>query len=179
MFDTDQLIADCRAVIGGENASRHIKDILARAVSEPASVIAALGAPTEGGLVPLYRSPELTILNVLWQPKMVIMPHNHEQWAVIGVYAGAEDNIMWRRLPGDAEGRVEAAGARSLRERDTIAMGEDVVHSVVNPLSRVTAAIHIYGGDFFATPRSEWEPDSLIEKPYDMEKVLRLFADRA
>ena len=28
------------------------------------------------------------------------MPHNHEMWAVIGVYTGREDNIFWRRIPG-------------------------------------------------------------------------------
>jgi predicted metal-dependent enzyme (double-stranded beta helix superfamily) len=57
-------------------------------------------------------------------------------------------------------------------------MGKDMIHSVVNPLGRVTGAIHVYGGDFFATPRSEWDPESLREKPYDMEKVLRMFAEQ-
>jgi predicted metal-dependent enzyme (double-stranded beta helix superfamily) len=51
-----------------------------------------------------------------------------------------------------------------------------VIHSVVNPVPRVTGAIHVYGGDFFAVSRSEWDPDSLREKPYDMEKILRMFA---
>jgi predicted metal-dependent enzyme (double-stranded beta helix superfamily) len=47
---------------------------------------------------------------------------------------------------------------------------------VVNPLSRLSGAIHVYGGDFFGVSRSEWDPDSLHEKPFDMEKVLRMFA---
>jgi predicted metal-dependent enzyme (double-stranded beta helix superfamily) len=41
------------------------------------------------------------------------MPHNHQMWAVIGVYTGREDNIFWRRIPGGG-GRLEAAGARAL-----------------------------------------------------------------
>jgi predicted metal-dependent enzyme (double-stranded beta helix superfamily) len=32
--------------------------------------------------------------NVVWAPKMTIMPHNHCMWAVIGVYTGREDNIF-------------------------------------------------------------------------------------
>lgn len=175
MFDKDQFIADCRAAVGGAHASRDIREIVARAVSNPAGIIKALGEPDSAGIMPLHRAPDLTIINVPWPPKMVVMPHNHAMWAVIGVYTGREDNILWRRLPADAHGRVEAAGAKSLCAKDAIALGPDVIHSVVNPISRVTGAIHVYGGDFFATERSEWDPESLREKPYDMEKVLRMF----
>jgi hypothetical protein len=34
----------------------------------------------------------------------------------------------------------------------------------------------VYGGDFFSVPRSEWDPDSLHERPYDLQKLLRMFA---
>jgi predicted metal-dependent enzyme (double-stranded beta helix superfamily) len=44
----------------------------------------------------LYSSADLTILNVVWGPRMTIMPHNHRMWAVIGIYTGREDNIFWR-----------------------------------------------------------------------------------
>jgi hypothetical protein len=29
----------------------------------------------------LYHSGDLTILNVIWAPRMTIMPHNHQMWA--------------------------------------------------------------------------------------------------
>ncbi len=52
---------------------------------------------------------------------------------------------------------------------------------MTNPLSRLTGAIHVYGGDFFSVSRSEWDPETLLERNYDMEKNLRLFeaANRA
>jgi predicted metal-dependent enzyme (double-stranded beta helix superfamily) len=52
-----------------------------------------------------------------------------------------------------------------------------IIHSVTNPISRLTGAIHVYGGDFFATERSEWDPETLGEHPYDVEKTLRLFEE--
>jgi predicted metal-dependent enzyme (double-stranded beta helix superfamily) len=118
----------------------------------------------------LYNSPELTILNVIWGPFMTIMPHNHLMWAVIGVYTGREDNIFWRRVQETAGARVEAAGAMSLGERSVEPLGRDVIHSVTNPLSRSTGAIHVYGGDFFSVSRSEWDPETLLERNYDMKK---------
>src|SRR5204862_272935 len=105
----------------------------------------------------LYHAPELTILNVVWGPRMTIMPHNHLMWAVIGIYTGREDNIFWRRLPGETGGKIEAAGAKSLGERDAEPLGRDIIHTVTNPLSRMTGAIHVYGGDFLVVSRSEWD----------------------
>ena len=53
---------------------------------------------------------------------------------------------------------------------------EDVIHEVHNPLSKLTAAIHVYGGDFFNVPRSEWPADTLQEQPYDIENTRAVFA---
>ena len=176
MFDRDRLIEDCRTAVAAGQGSRAVKEIVARAVADPGAVLRDLGAPEKGGLDVLHRSPTLTVLNVMWHPRQVIMPHDHSMWAVIGVYTGREDNILWRRLPEEAQGRIEAGGARTLGERDTVVLGPDAIHSVVNPLGRVTGAIHIYGGDFFATERSEWDPESLTEMPYDMAKAMAMFA---
>jgi len=176
MFDQEQFIADCRAALNGERAARNVREVVARAVAEPAGLMHALGEPKQGGIEALHRSPELTIINVVWRPGMIAMPHNHTMWAVIGIYTGREDNILWRRLPEESDGRIEAAGAKTLGGTETLALGPDVIHSVVNPLSRLTGAIHVYGGDFFDAQRSEWDPESLHEKPYDMEKILRMFA---
>ena len=176
MFDREQFIADCRAALDGERGARNVREVVARAVTDPAAVIQGLGEPKQGGVQPLYRSPELTIINFVWPAGRVIMPHNHAMWAVIGIYSGREDNILWRRRPGEANGRIEAAGAKALSAKEALSLGADAIHSVVNPLSRLSGAIHVYGGDFFGVSRSEWDPDSLHEKPFDMEKVLRMFA---
>jgi predicted metal-dependent enzyme (double-stranded beta helix superfamily) len=118
----------------------------------------------------------LTIINVIWGPHMTIMPHNHKIPAIIGVYTGAEDNIFWRRT-GDSSGLIKAAGARSLREKDVEALGADAIHSVTNPILRLTGAIHVYLGPFFTVHRSEWDPESLTEGVYDIEKNMRLFEE--
>jgi predicted metal-dependent enzyme (double-stranded beta helix superfamily) len=175
MFDKDQFIADCRAALAGDRAARNVREVMARSVSDPAQVIKGLGELKPGGIESIHRSPELTIINVFWPPNMVIMPHNHSMWAVIGVYGGREDNMLWRRLPDEPDGKIEAAGAIALSTKDAQVFGPDVIHSVVNPIPRVTGAIHVYGGDFFAAQRSEWDPESLCEKPYDVEKALRMF----
>ena len=86
-------------------------------------------------------------------------------WAIVGIYTGREDNIFWRRVAG----RLEAAGAKALGRGDVEPLDRDIIHSVTNPIPRVTAAIHVYGGDFFAADRSEWDPEPLCEQRWDSE----------
>jgi predicted metal-dependent enzyme (double-stranded beta helix superfamily) len=108
---------------------------------------------------------------------MTLMPHNHNMWAIIGVYQGREDNIFWRRIKDDSSGTIEAAGARSLGPGDVQPLGRNIIHSVTNPTSMLTGAIHVYGGDFFEMERSEWDPEALEEHPYDIDKNLKIFED--
>jgi predicted metal-dependent enzyme (double-stranded beta helix superfamily) len=171
MTELERFIADCRAAHAADKSHKAVREVVARAVSEPAAVLKWLGEPKRGEVQKVYHSPELTILNVIWAPYMTIYPHNHRMWAVIGVYTGREDNIFWKRTGG----RVEAAGAQALCERDAVPLGRDIIHSVTNPIPRLTGAIHVYGGDFFATERSEWDPETLREGRYDAQKTLRHF----
>ena len=177
VFDLDRFKADCSAAASGRAGQQAIREIVARAVEDPQSVRKALGEPSRAEVQTLHRPSDLTILNVIWGPRMTVMPHNHEMWAVIAIYTGREDNILWRRLPGEAGGRIEAAGAKSLSERDALPLGHDIIHSVTNPIGRLTGAIHVYGGDFFGVPRKEWDPERLVEQPYDVQKTLQLFED--
>ena len=177
MFDLDRLIADCHEAVAADPSHKGVREVVARAVSDPAAVVGGLGEPRRAEVQRLYSSEDLTILNVVWGPRMTIMPHNHLMWAVIGIYTGRENNIFWRRLPGETGGKIEAAGAKSLGERDAEPLGRDIIHTVTNPLPRLTGAIHVYGGDFFAVTRSEWDPETLIEGRYDVEKNMRLFEE--
>ncbi len=177
MFDLDRFIADCRDAIAEDASHKAVREIVARAVADPTGVMKAVGEPRCGGVERIYSAPDLTIINVVWAPLMTVMPHEHRMWAVIGVYTGGEDNMYWRRIGEPGSSRVEAAGARSLRVGDAEPLGRDIVHSVTNPIPRLTGAIHVYGGDFFAVQRSEWDSETLLERPYDVDKNMRAFTE--
>jgi hypothetical protein len=104
---------------------------------------------------------------------MAAYPHDHGTWALIGLYRGREDNTFYRRSP---EG-LQVAGGKQLETGDTGLLGKSVIHAVVNPLPVFTGAIRIYGGDFFGTPRSDWDPETLQERAYDNERARKGFED--
>ena len=177
MFDLEQFIIECRAALLQDPSNKLLREVVARAVSKPSDVIEFLGEPERGQIQKLHHSSELTILNVIWAPKMTLFPHNHVMPAVIGIYTGREDNIFWRRVPGGPQGRVEAVAAKSICHKDAVYLGRDIIHSVTNPIARLTGALHVYGGDFFNAPRSEWDPETLLERRCDVERLQRIFEE--
>jgi len=115
MFQKERFIEECRVALKEGNAQAAIRELVTRAVSEPAEVVRTLGEPKLAGVETIYRAVDLTILNLCY--------------------------------------------------------------AVTNPLDQITGAIHVYGGDFFATPRSEWDPATLKEQPYDVEHTMRAFEE--
>jgi predicted metal-dependent enzyme (double-stranded beta helix superfamily) len=175
MFDLDQFIADCRTAIAQDSSHKAVRDVVARAVSDPAAVLKTIGEPSRAAIRPLYRSSDLTILNVIWPASFTRMPHDHQMWAVIGVYTGREDNIFWRRLPEGANGKVEAAGARAICAKDAYPLGSEIIHSVTNPLTRLTGSLQVYGGDLYGVIRSEWDAETLCEQRVQAAPSTQLF----
>jgi len=109
----------------------------------------------------LYRDEALTIMNIIWPPGVITEPHNHNSWAVIGIYQGREDNVLWKRDGDD----IVPAGALTLAAGDTYAMPRDGIHTAYNPSGQMTGAIHVYQGDFLETEKSEWDPVTHEERP--------------
>src|SRR6266852_9738434 len=137
MFALEHFISECRAALTADPSHRLVREAVARAVSEPSTVLKGLGEPKRAEVQTLYHASDLTILNVIWGPMMTVTPHNHHMWAVIGIYSGREDNIFWRRRP-DGSARVEGAGVRALCVGDVEALGHDIIHSVTNPIPRLS-----------------------------------------
>jgi hypothetical protein len=67
VFDLDRFIADCSA-LSVDPSHKSARELVARVVSDPSAVIAGLGEPQRAEVQGLYRSEELTILNVIWGP---------------------------------------------------------------------------------------------------------------
>lgn len=172
-MDLDRFIEDCVNANNESDGQAAVLEVLERAVADPGGVLAALGEPRKAMVETLFRSETLTILNAVWTPQMNLMPHNHLMWANIGIYTGREDNILWKQK----DGGIEAYGVAALFDRDATPLPVDAVHSVTNPLRKFTGGIHIYGGDFFETPRSMWDPETLEELRSDGDVVRDIFAE--
>jgi predicted metal-dependent enzyme (double-stranded beta helix superfamily) len=169
----EDIIARCQTAVGEHTPVLAVRDVLDELVAEPSGLEQALGPVERGGITTLHHAADLTVLHVAWTPGMALNPHEHRLWAVIGLYGGQEDNSFYRRSPGG----LESSGGRELPAGDVLVLGDDVIHSVANSRREFAVALHVYGGDFFAVERSEWDFETFDERPRDIERTHRIFEE--
>ena len=147
-----------------------VESILLEAARDPATAGAISGRTKFASLedLAIYRSARLTLLAGALPPGFRAGPHNHNLWSVVSVCAGQEDNEFFERS-GDG---LKPIGKASVIAPAVLANGVDVIHAIRNPLDEPLLVLHAYGGDLFATPRSNWDPETSKEIPYDWKKVL-------
>ncbi len=173
MFDVDELIKSVRDAVRDPQPHLATRDALRGALSDRSAVATALPA-RRAEIVSLYEGTDVTILNIFWAPGMSVPPHDHRMWACIGLYAGREQNDLFRR----ADGTIVESGGIQLDSGDIGLFGDDTIHSVTNPLTHEFAsAIHVYGGDFINTERSSWDAETLEEGTTDVEATRVLFEE--
>ena len=128
MFQKDRFLEDCKSAVG--EGQKAIRDLVMEAVADPTGIVSELGEPTKAGVHSLYQANDLTVINFVWAPCMTLLPHNHNMFAVIGIYSGREDNMFWRRIDdgaGSGTGpRIEAAGADSMGQGQVATLGWDI-----------------------------------------------------
>lgn len=98
------------------------------------------------GDLPIHRSDALTLLAGALPPGFRALPHNHNLWSLVSVCAGQEENLFFER---------EGEGLKPVGEASVVAPG----------------VLHAYVGDLIGTPRSNWDPETHKEIPFDWEKV--------
>jgi predicted metal-dependent enzyme (double-stranded beta helix superfamily) len=173
VLTVDDIIARCQGALDEHTPALAVRDVLDDLLADPTALERALGPVERGGITALHKASDLTVLRVAWTPGMVLNPHEHRMWAVIGMYGGQEDNAFYRRAPGG----LEPAGGRELPAGEVLVLGGDVIHSVANTRREFAVALHVYGGDFFSVERSEWDIETTEERPFDLDRTRRAFEE--
>lgn len=159
----------CRQALETSDPQGAVKSILLESAQNSA-VVDAISQRTKFASLEdlaIYRSEHLTLLAGALPPGFAAGPHNHNLWSVVSVCAGQEDNdfFSW-----DGES-LERIGSATVIAPGVLANAADVIHAISNPLDEPLLALHAYGGDLFATPRSSWNLETQEEIPFDWQKV--------
>jgi predicted metal-dependent enzyme (double-stranded beta helix superfamily) len=169
-FDLSAFLSRCETASRADDAQARLAGILREVVERPADLAEALSGHTNiknlEDLV-VYRSETLTLLHGIVPPKFTAAPHNHNLWSVVAVYAGQEDNIFFEK---DGERLVETS-RQTVTAPGVLSNAPDAIHSIHNPRDTELRALHAYGGDLLATPRSNWDPKTHAETSFNWRKV--------
>lgn len=165
----DAVTEKCLAAVQEPDPQSKVEQILLETASDPA-MLEAISARTKFANLEdlaIYRSDSLTLLAGSLPPGFRAEPHNHNLWSVVSVCAGQEDNEFYER---DGTG-LKQTGSASVVAPGVLANPADVIHAICNPLDVPLVVLHAYGGDLFGVARSNWDPKTHEEIPFDWARV--------
>jgi predicted metal-dependent enzyme (double-stranded beta helix superfamily) len=177
VFSLSHFISQCRLAAKDYNPANAVAEVMAVTVADPAAILDELPASGEDEIL-LHHCAELTIYRVLVYHGLEYPPHEHGMQVVIGLYAGCETNLLYRRRPED-KSLIERTGRINLTPSRVMGFGADIIHSVCNRAPEPSAALHVYLGDLHAQKRSLWTLDLDGERPFDMEHYFAFALDLA
>jgi hypothetical protein len=122
----------------------------------------------------LHGAPDLTVLHVVWAPRMRLYPHDHRMWAAISI-AGQEDNTFYRRS-GPTPTTLVESGGKELRPVSRPPRHRHRAHPVTNPEGPSD------GGHPCLRRRLRHQPRPMgtrevEERPYDIDEALQQFTE--
>ena len=164
-FSIEALAHTLEACWEEEDAQAAIARQLELAIAKhgvPAIIDALEAATPEGasiGELIVFRSPKLTMLYGRIPPRFQSGIHDHTVFACIAQLTGEERSVVY--APSDDGQGLEVVGTEVGRPGDVTQLPADAIHHIENPTSEVSAALHVYGGDFSAveSERSLWTHD--------------------
>ena len=163
-FDLDEFIASCVAALEGSEPVAALSHLVERAVSDPAKLDAAFPVPvdpSDDGV--LYSSPTLFVAQGLFPRGFSTGIHDHTVSAVIGTWAGYEDNQLFRRTTSG----IERTQMRRVHAGEVLVLDANAIHEVHAPSTTWSAALHVYLGDITARKRSSWVDEDASASPFD------------
>jgi len=173
MFDLQQFVRECQSALDDPKPALRVEALIKEAISDPNAVREAFAEAKnlelQGPITFAWRDASLSVADVTTSPGLRSPAHNHEMWAVIGVYDGQEHNRFYRY----EDGKLHEKGERLLKEGDVAVLGPEAVHAIANPLPANSSAIHVYGGDLVErSNRSMWNPHTNEREDYDITRLI-------
>ena len=162
-------IREMEALTAAETDPRRITELgaplLRQLVSNPDAIEERFkrGGAHGHGRYMLHRAPSFNVTAVVWRPGDTAKAHNHETWGMIGVIGNEIQETRFRRRDdGSKEGYADIETTDVLvhkpRAVSLLVPPEDDIHEMLNPTSRDTVEIHVYGKDLVDLRRLRFDP---------------------
>jgi len=153
MFDTDEFVAGCLEASRAAQPVSALRLLVERAIAVPEAIERRFPVPVDpddDGI--LHQSADLLITCAIFPRGFATGIHDHSVPAVLGLWAGVEDNWLYRRTPTG----IELSATQRVGCGEVIVLDADAIHEVRVSASGWSGGLHVYLGDILAADRSEW-----------------------
>src|SRR5438128_6595148 len=143
----------------------HLKPVLERLVSSPASVPDKAFNPRKDrftmNLIQMPEDEAYSIIGGVWHPGQTTPIHDHLTWAMIGVYEGEEREALFRRTDDGSNpkrAKIQQVSERVHKKGHVTVLGHSGIHRVDNISLKPTLSVHVYGRDIGNAERHSYDP---------------------
>ena len=168
-FDPARFVEACISSSADGDPLSAVREVVLRAVSDPVALESAFPEPLadddDDGV--LFRSADLLIAHVSFPPRFSTGIHEHKVPAVIGVWAGHENNHLFAR----SDRGLRSLGVQRVAVSEVLTMSADAIHDVHSPELSHSSALHVYLGDITAIERSRWDDTASDPVPFDLKSL--------
>lgn len=122
----------------------------------------------------IYRSAagDLSLFALVVPPGSATPVHDHLAWGLIGLYAGEQDERVYRRSPGyaldDGHAQLDLVEQNHIRPGDfyVLVPPEGDIHSVATVSRTPSVSLHLLGNDTGCTWRHAYDPAAGTVRPF-------------
>jgi predicted metal-dependent enzyme (double-stranded beta helix superfamily) len=111
----------------------------------------------------LYRASDrgLSLFSLVVPPGAATPVHDHLAWGLVGLYAGEQEEEVFRRRPPGQDGPLELAARQRLRPGDFYVLlpPEGDIHRVRTTSAVPSVSIHLLGNDTGCVWRHAYTPE--------------------
>ena len=159
-FSVESFVQSVRYAATLENPENAIREVLLETIKTPEAIFAATSGEDEDEIL-YFEDDSVSIWRCRFQPKILMLPHEHCLKVLIGVYSGGEKSILYRRT----EEGLKEAGTVTAHAGEVITLGKAAIHAVTTHDDRPSDAIHVYLGPLMKLERDlfDWDSGKAIE----------------
>jgi predicted metal-dependent enzyme (double-stranded beta helix superfamily) len=118
----------------------------------------------------LYRAADhsLSLFSLVVPAGIATPVHDHLAWGLVGLYAGEQDEEVFRRHPGNHDGPLDLVARQHLRPGDFYVLlpPEGDIHRVLTTSTFPSVSIHLLGNDTGCIWRHTYAPEDGSERPF-------------
>lgn len=163
-FSYEAFIAAAREAAVSYDPAKAVRALLKQTVTDPEILAKSIPAQNEDEIM-LFEDETVSIWTCIFQPYVVMPPHEHKMPVHVGCFKGSEKSYLYRR-----DGNVlKHITTKVVQPGDVFSMGGDGIHAVTADGDEYCHALHVYTGPLMQVKRSLFDWDTGAEVDFTMD----------
>jgi len=163
-FSYEAFIDAARAAAVSDDPTKAVRALLKQTVADPEKLAASIPSQDEDEIM-LFEDDTVSIWSCIFQPHVVMPPHEHRMPVHVGCFKGGEKSYLYRR-----DGTTLNHGTtRIVHPGEVFSMGGDGIHAVTADGDNCCHALHVYTGPLMQVKRSLFDWNTGTEIDFTME----------